>query len=262
MMSVAAPNRRSKACVVSLAVGSGLLICFAAPVLFLMAIVTVFRARRFYSRSAALLARTILRLWGIRLVVHQCRPLPAGQLIYVSNHSSTLDLFVLVALGLPNTRFFLSGFLRKYVPLGVIAYLMGTFFTVPQNRPAERVRIFQRAERTLRRTRESVYLSPEGGRIVTGEIGRFNKGAFHLATNLKATIVPLYFQIPPDIDPGHGYNAQPGTVHIYIKPPIDTQAWRLEDLEQNKEYVRELFLRWHQEIRGAHGGRFSDSSAA
>ena len=43
------------------------------------------------------------------------------QTVYVSNHSSTLDLFVLVALGLPNTRFFLSGFLQKIVPLGIIA---------------------------------------------------------------------------------------------------------------------------------------------
>ena len=67
------------------------------------------------------------------------------EVVYVSNHSSTIDLFVLVALGLPNTRFFLSGFLQKLVPLGILAHLMGTFFTVPQDRPKERRRIFARA---------------------------------------------------------------------------------------------------------------------
>ena len=46
--------------------------------------------------------------------LHGSLPRTASQVVYVSNHSSTLDLFVLVALGLPNTRFFLSGFLQKY----------------------------------------------------------------------------------------------------------------------------------------------------
>ena len=67
--------------------------------------------------------------------VHRRMPLPAGQTVFVSNHTSTLDLFVLVALGLPDCRFFLSGFLRKLVPLGVISWMLGTFFTVPQDRP-------------------------------------------------------------------------------------------------------------------------------
>ncbi len=160
-----------------------------------------------------LCAILILRdCYGVRIrVASDAPPFPRTQTVYVSNHTSTLDLFVLVALGLPNCRFFLSGFLRKFVPLGIIGWMMGTFFTVPQDRPAERGRIFQRAERMLRRTGESVYLSPEGGRITTGQIGHFNKGAFHLATNLRAPIVPMYFDIPPEVDPawlrraaGHG----------------------------------------------------------
>ena len=114
------------------------------------------------------------------------------------------------------------------------------------------MRFFQRSERILRRTRESAYLSPEGGRIATGEIGHFNKGAFHLATSLKAPIVPLYFQIPPEIDPGRGFNAKPGTMHVYVKPPIDTGNWRIEELERNKEHVREMFVRWHRENREIH----------
>ena len=92
--------------------------------------------------------------------------------------------------------------------------MMGTFFTVPQDRPAERTRIFKRAERILRRTGESVYLSPEGARITTGEIGHFNKGAFHLATNLRVPIVPFFIAIPPDVDPGRGIAARPGVIDV------------------------------------------------
>ena len=215
-----------------------------------VACLTLFRARRLYARAATLAARAVLRVWGLRVVVHRDRPFPAAQTVYVSNHSSTIDLFVLVALGLPDTRFFLAGELRKLLPLGFIAQLMGTFFTVPQTRRAERVRIFQRADRALRRSGESVYLSPEGARITSGGIGRFNKGAFHLATSLGAPIVPLYLEIPPEIDPGRGYDARPGTVRVHVMPAIDTADWRLADLAANTRAVRRRFIEWHRERRG------------
>ena len=246
--------------VVTLVIAAGLLICLVALLLLPIAALTLFRARRLYSVIATWLARTILWLWGIDLSVHMDRPFPRGQTIYISNHSSTLDLFVLAALGLPNTRFFLTGRLRRWIPLGIITHLMGTFFTVPQTRPAERAQIFQRAERVLRRTGDSVYLSPEGGRITTGEIGHFNKGAFHLATNLKAPIVPLYFLIPPEIDPGRGYNARAGKIHVFVKPPVETLAWRLQELKHNKEQVRAMFIRWHREHRQNYQGELLHAS--
>ena len=253
-------NKRGSARVTILSLASLGVVSVGALALVPIAAVTLFRARQVYAAVATWLARLVLRIWGIRIVVHQDEPFPREQTVYISNHTSTLDLFILVALGLPNTRFFLSGFLRKYVPLGIIAHLMGTFFTVPQDRPAERTRIFQRADRILRRTRESVYLSPEGGRITTGEIGRFNKGSFHLATSLKAPIVPMYFHIPSVIDPGMGFNAGTGSVHVYVRPGISTEHWRLEELNENTERVRDLFVRWHQEIRGINHGEPSHES--
>lgn len=216
----------------------------------LVGLVTLFQCRRLYTEVLAkALGWTALRAVGVKVVVHQEQPWPRTQTVYVSNHTSTLDLFVLIALGLPNARFFLSGFLRKNIPLGIMGYMTGTIWTVPQEFPEERRRIFQRAERILRRTGESVYLSPEGGRITTGEIGHFNKGSFHLATALHAPIVPFYIQIAPEMDPGAGWNVRPGTVHVHVKPPIRTADWRVEDLDANRQYVRDLFVQWHEELR-------------
>ena len=217
--------------------------------LLIVAVPTLFRARRLYAAGARATSRAVLRLYGIDLVVHYpCAP-PTGQIVYISNHTSSLDIFVLVALGLPRCRFFLSGFLRKIVPLGIIATVLGTFFTVPQSRPADRTRIFRRADRILRRTRESAYLSPEGQRVATGRIGAFNKGAFHLATSLRAPIVPFYIEIPPEVDPGLGFDARPGKVHVHFLAPIDTRDWRLEDLVANKEAVRAEMLRFEEKLR-------------
>jgi 1-acyl-sn-glycerol-3-phosphate acyltransferase len=193
-------------------------------------------------------ARTILRVYGIRLAMHGRDVIPEGQVVYVSNHTSTIDLFALTALDLPNTRFFMSGFLRWYGPLGVLAMLMGTFFTVPQPFQAERRRRFAAAARALRETGESVYLSPEGARITTGEIGHFNKGAFHLAASLGAPIVPLYIAIPRGTNPGAGYDARPGQVAVHVMPAIDTWGWKVEDAATHADRVRLTFVGWHRQF--------------
>ena len=234
------------------------LMTLTAVLLLPIGVLTLFRARRLYSSVARALCDAILRLHGIRVRVHGSRAgtgntdvFPSGQTVYISNHTSTLDLFILVALGLPNCRFFLSGFLRTWIPLGIIAWMMGTFFTVPQSRPDERRRIFKRAGEVLSRTGESVYLSPEGGRITTGDLGHFNKGAFHLATVLRAPIVPMYLHIPRAINPGRAYRATRGTVDVYVLPAIHTTDWKEAEVIQNKERVRAVLLRTHEELRCA-----------
>jgi putative phosphoserine phosphatase/1-acylglycerol-3-phosphate O-acyltransferase len=242
---------RARVRVVALTTASGILMSIVAALMLPLGAMTLFRARRLYARIATMLSRAILSLYGVQIRMHNDRGFSPSQTVYISNHSSSLDLFILVALGLPNCRFFLSGFLRKLIPLGIISWMMGTFFTVPQEFTEERRRIFTRAGQTLKRTRESVYLSPEGGRITDGTIGHFNKGAFHLATVLRAPIVPIYFHIPPGIDPGRGLDARPGTVDIYVLPPIYTAEWAEADVVQNKERVRDMFVRTHQEMRCA-----------
>jgi 1-acyl-sn-glycerol-3-phosphate acyltransferase len=221
-----------------------------ALVMLLVAIATLFRLRRFYSESIATpLGRLVLRLWGVRIRLHSTAPFPNEQVVYISNHTSTIDLFALLALGLPNTRFFLSGYLRKLLPLGLIGYLIGIFWTVPQDYPEQRREIFRRATEVLRRSGESVYLSPEGKRVTTGEIGPFNNGSFHLATSLGAPIVPLFIAIPPAINPGRGLDAAAGIVDVYVHDAIPTSTWRVEDVVAHKEEIRQRFVEWNRAYR-------------
>lgn len=232
---------------------AGMALLTAGALLMLaVAVLTLFQARRFYSEWIATpMGKAMLALWGVRYVEHDRARIPRGQVIYVSNHTSTIDMFVLIALGLPNTRFFLSGYLRKLVPLGVIGYLIGIFWTVDQVYTERRKRIFARAARVLKRTGESVYLSPEGERVTSGKMGPFNKGAFHMATDLKAPIVPLFITIPRAIDPGRGLDARPGVVHVHFLPAIDTSGWRVEQVPVNRDRVHEMFTGWHAELHAS-----------
>lgn len=244
-------NAKKRFCRIKLLL-SLLLMTLGSIAMLVAALLTVFQARRFYAEQmAARLGRWTLSIWRIRLRVHDAPPHSTEQRVYVSNHTSAVDVFVLIAMGMPNTRFFMSGFLRKFLPLGLIGYLIGIIWTVPQQFPERRVEIFKRAERLLRRTGESVYLSPEGRRVTSGEVGAFNKGSFHLATALRAPIVPFYIATPKQVDPGMGYCAGAGIVDVWFKPAIDTSAWNVADLVSNKECVRDRFVEWHDE----HGSR-------
>ncbi len=247
-------RRRRLARTVLLAAMTLSLLTIAAVIMLAVAVVTLFRARRFYSEvMAKWLSRTILEMWGVRVEVDQAERLSEAQTIYVSNHSSTLDMFVLVALGLPNTRFVgaqdLEGFLRFMAPLGIMSYVMETLWAPPPSKPAERAAWFRETERLLRRTGDSIYLSPEGERVTTGKLGHFNRDTFQLAADLGAPIVPIYIDIPAEIDPGRGFAALPGTVRVRLRPAISTRDWRLEDLGSNTEKVRDVFVKIRAELQ-------------
>lgn len=226
-----------------------LAVAFSAAML-LVSLLTLFRTRRFCQEVLGKwLGRSVLRLFGTTLIVHRNQPWPEGQAVYIANHTSTLDAFILLAAGLPRSRFFLSGSYRNLPPIRIVAWCIGIFFTCPQSNQKGRVRCFQAADRALRESGDSVFLSPEGTRITTGEIGPFNKGAFHLATSLRAPLVPIYIAIPPEANPGKGFDANPGTVHVYIEREIATDDWQLEDVGRHRDEIHDLFTDLHSRFR-------------
>lgn len=222
-------------------------LCSIVMLLFTVLTLGLFRHKNFVWIMSPC-ARLILRQWGMKFEIVPESPVPKRQTVYVMNHTSTIDIFALVGMGLPNTRFFLSGFLRKFPPFAILGYLTGTFWTVRQHYPEKRAKIFQRACETLQRTGQSVALSPEGGRVTTGEIGAFNKGAFHLAAALNAPIQPLFIELSKDSNPGMGWDAKPGTVRIWVGNMIDTSGWKVTEAAERKEEVRDYFVDWKTRI--------------
>ena len=233
-----------------LVISGSLILTIGSLVMLVTAVLTLFQTRRFCAeRIARTMGYLAVRCSGVRMVVHRDAPLPNTQTVYISNHTSTLDVFVTTALGLPNTRYFLSGFLRKILPLGLIGYLIGVFWTAPLRFPEKRRKIFQRADRILRRTGESVYLTPEGARIRTGEIGHFNRGAFHLATSLGVDIVPIYIHIAKQTGAGLNLVSGPGRVDVYFLPTISTAGWSVDELDQNRDRVRKRYVEFHAQLQ-------------
>lgn len=216
--------------------GSALLIA-------LLQLLSLGRARRFGMNVIAASAANFL-LWMCRIKVTKRfgdEPWPARPCIYISNHTSTLDFFVITGLGIPNLRAFMTARLKVILPIWALGELLGHFFIPTQAHPQARAACFMRAEQTLLKTQDSVFLTPEGTRNVSG-LGPFNRGAFHMAAILKWPIVPLFIEIPAEINPGKGIEHKPGSLHVYRGPMIDTSSWEVEHVDAYRAQVHQQYL--------------------
>jgi putative phosphoserine phosphatase / 1-acylglycerol-3-phosphate O-acyltransferase len=88
----------------------------------------------------------------------------------------------------------------------------------------------------------SLVLAPEGTRSPTPHIGRFKKGAFHMAMAAGVPIVPIVLRNALDALPKHAYIVRPTTIEVVVHPPIPTADWKPEDLDRHIEEIRQLYL--------------------
>lgn len=215
----------------------------------LASLLTLGHARSFnHAVQITFYARLILRVLGVKVRVHDRAAIDARTLsnpaVFIANHRSSLDILILCAIHLPRCRFFLTGLDRDNPQIAfvwLIAKQLGTFFTFPQTRPDLRQICFREASETLLRSGDNVFLTPEGVRRPDGTIGKFNKGAFHLAISLGRPIVPLYFYTPDTVNPGNGLRTGRGTVEIMVLPEIETSDWQVADVAANAAAVQKLY---------------------
>jgi putative phosphoserine phosphatase/1-acylglycerol-3-phosphate O-acyltransferase len=79
----------------------------------------------------------------------------------------------------------------------------------------------------------SLAISPEGTRSTTGRLGRFKKGAFHMAMQGGVPVVPVVFRNVLDALP---------KVEAVVLPPIDTRHWTPERLDDEIQTLRRQYL--------------------
>ena len=228
--------------------------------LLLIAILTLFQARRLYAEVMVRgLSQFVLFMAKIRIEEHG-RPQSKKAVFYMPNHPSMLDVFMLTALGLPRTRYFMSSSVWTHVPFAFASWLMGVFFLPDQSRRAARVRCFQRAERSLLASGESILGTPEG-RINQNGLGPFNRGIFHLATQLGTPIIPICILFPPGAKPKLFFARRSTVVRVKFLPEIETKTWKVDDIDSHKEQVREVFQRFIVEHSEAEYASLSQTMA-
>lgn len=185
----------------------------------------------------------VLFVLGIKFKLIDHRKDISKPAIYIFNHSSTLDIPVFLALGLERFRVVVKWELQYLPFFFIIGRLTGQVFIKRQNSEKAIATLLKTYER-LQANNLSLVIAPEGSRKHEGVIGPFKKGAFRMAIDLGYPIVPIYFEGNDQLSLGGSLFAKSGEINAHIHPPISTENWKLETIDQHIAEVRAMYLDW------------------
>ena len=172
-------------------------------------------------------AKTWIRASGAKVNVFGKENLEDNKsYIFVANHRSYIDTTSLFAytgkkVGLVAKKEILN------VPVLGEGISFINFVTIDRSNP-ERARQALDKARKLVDSGYSFGIFAEGTRAMPGELLPFKKGAFHLAIQTGAAIVPVVFKNTDYIMGKKTGVVNPGTMEIVLLPPIETKGLTAE----------------------------------
>jgi putative phosphoserine phosphatase/1-acylglycerol-3-phosphate O-acyltransferase len=161
--------------------------------------------------------------------------------VFVFNHQSKLDPIVLVKL----LRGGFTGVAKKEaanVPgFGQFFRLAGVAF-VDRGDTSQARAALAPAVAKVREEGLSLVLAPEGTRSPTPRLGRFKKGAFHIAMQAEVPMVPIVIRNAGEVMWRGSQTLRSGTVEVAVLPPVDTSEWSARTIGEHVADVRGMFL--------------------
>ena len=158
--------------------------------------------------------------------------------IFVSNHQGIYDIFLIYGyIGQP-IKWVMKQSLRK-IPLVGYACERAGFIFVDNSSAQAAAKTIQTAESKLKNG-ASIVIFPEGSRTRTGKMGKFKKGAYQMALDLKLPIVPVTINGSFEVLPIHSYLIHPHKMELIIHEPIETESIHIENIREATVKIKEL----------------------
>ena len=146
---------------------------------------------------------------------------PKQSYIFVANHQGAFDIFLTYGFLDQNIKWVQKASLRKIPLVGYASEMAGHVF-VDNSSAAARANTIKEAKAKII-DGVSIMLFPEGARSRTGKLGRFKRGAYQIAYDLKLPIVPLTLNGPFDVMKRGSLSLKPSKLELIIHPPIPTE---------------------------------------
>ena len=214
------------------------------PIILVLLLITAGKATDFIIRYFAPgIARPVLAVIGIHFKKKYHGPKFNEPAVYIINHSSTLDILTMMAVGMGNIRFVAKWELQYFPFIFIVGRLTGQVF-IKRQKSEEAIRTLINTYNRLKKQNLSIMVAPEGSRKHEGIIGPFKKGAFRMAIDLGYPMVPIYFEGNNKLSLGGSLMAKSGQVTAHIHPPIPTTTWTLKTIPAHISEVRALYLKW------------------
>jgi putative phosphoserine phosphatase/1-acylglycerol-3-phosphate O-acyltransferase len=159
--------------------------------------------------------------------------------VFIFNHQSAVDMLLLCKLLRRDFVGISKQEVRNNPIFGPFLALAGTVFIDRANR-TKAIEALKPAVDALK-SGLSIAIAPEGTRMPTPRLGRFKKGAFHIAMAAGVPIVPIVFRNTLDALPKHGIVLRPSTVEVVVHPPISTEGWHHDELDDRIAEIERLY---------------------
>ena len=101
----------------------------------------------------------------------------------------------------------------------------------------------------------NMFFYPEGTRSADGALLPFKRGAFVLAIEAQAPVVPLAILDTRLLCPKKRLSVAPGTVHLYVGEPISTKGLTVNDRHEFCEQVRNEIAKQLDKFNESHENR-------
>lgn len=187
-------------------------------------------------------ARNWLRLSGIKVRVTGREHLDSNQAyVFVANHQSYLDAAPLFAFTGRKMGMVAK---KELLHAPILGYGMGFVNVIAIDR-SNRDRAVETLKIATERLRSGISFGvcPEGTRAQPGEMLPFKKGAFHMAVQTGAPIIPIALQNAGELMPRGACEAWPGTIEMVMMPPVDTSRVKTdEDLDELVHRVQKMIM--------------------
>ena len=180
---------------------------------------------------------------GIKLAVkgeeHLWSSRPA---VFILNHQSNADFLIAIKLIRKDARGVAKKELQKMPIIGQMLEAAGTIFLDRTADKEKSIAALKPAVESLK-SGISVVIFPEGTRSYDYTLGKFKKGAFHMAMEAGVPIIPIVLKNAHEAMPRGKNVFSPTLVQVVVLPPVHTHDWKKTNLDKKIEEVRNLFLK-------------------
>jgi 1-acyl-sn-glycerol-3-phosphate acyltransferase len=198
--------------------------------------------RLVHTHCAVPWATAILYVCGIKVTVEGPQHLDnLAPRIYLTNHQSAFDVFVLLAFLPVHFKFVLKEELMR-IPLFGATMRSAGYIGIARDDARSALKSMHQAADKIRNG-ASVVIFPEGTRSADGRIQAFMPGAFHLALRSGSDIVPITIDGSYRIMSKGSLRINKVACTMKIGRPISVKGYSKKEMGRLMEQVRETMIR-------------------